>query len=205
MKLHEIAIKVSKSASLVVSLWVCLGFVFQFWFIFSKNVFVWDGASDFYFSPYMLNLVFWGLCWLAIPLTSFLIILSWFISLKRLSITIFLKLLTLVMVSVHLNLIYLWFYFRNIPQLFPCLSDLRIPSVVQLAELWPNGFMDNHGIKRAVCRAKDRRRALYNKHKVCVIHFVLDVGKAFCASQLLIPIYTIWCINWRYFLCRLII
>ncbi|GMY06662.1 ubinuclein-1-like isoform X2 [Fagus crenata] len=35
----------------------------------------------------------------------------------------------------------------------------------ELAELWPNGFMDNHGIKRAVCRAKDRRRALYNKHK----------------------------------------
>ncbi|KAL2317841.1 hypothetical protein Fmac_031717 [Flemingia macrophylla] len=35
----------------------------------------------------------------------------------------------------------------------------------ELAELWPNGFMDNHGIKRAICRSKERRRALYSKHK----------------------------------------
>ncbi|KAG6671774.1 hypothetical protein I3843_16G024600 [Carya illinoinensis] len=35
----------------------------------------------------------------------------------------------------------------------------------ELAELWPVGFMDNHGIKRAICRAKDRRRALYGRHK----------------------------------------
>ncbi|KAG6602125.1 Ubinuclein-1, partial [Cucurbita argyrosperma subsp. sororia] len=35
----------------------------------------------------------------------------------------------------------------------------------ELAELWPNGFMDNHGIKRAICRAKERRRALHGKHK----------------------------------------
>ncbi|XP_038700385.1 ubinuclein-1-like isoform X2 [Tripterygium wilfordii] len=35
----------------------------------------------------------------------------------------------------------------------------------ELAELWPNGFMDNHGIKRAICRAKERRRALYTQHK----------------------------------------
>ncbi|XP_061372175.1 ubinuclein-1 isoform X3 [Gastrolobium bilobum] len=35
----------------------------------------------------------------------------------------------------------------------------------QLAELWPNGYMDNHGIKRAICRAKERRRALYSRHK----------------------------------------
>ncbi|XP_062099545.1 ubinuclein-1 isoform X2 [Humulus lupulus] len=35
----------------------------------------------------------------------------------------------------------------------------------ELAELWPNGFMDNHGIKRAICRAKDRRRTLYNSKK----------------------------------------
>ncbi|KAI8013965.1 Ubinuclein-2 [Camellia lanceoleosa] len=28
----------------------------------------------------------------------------------------------------------------------------------QLAELWPDGFMDNHGIKRAICRAKDRKK-----------------------------------------------
>ncbi|KAJ4700760.1 Wound-responsive family protein, putative isoform 1 [Melia azedarach] len=36
---------------------------------------------------------------------------------------------------------------------------------VELAELWPKGFMDNHGIKRAICRAKERRRELYNRHK----------------------------------------
>ncbi|ESQ27387.1 hypothetical protein EUTSA_v10018217mg [Eutrema salsugineum] len=30
-----------------------------------------------------------------------------------------------------------------------------------LAELWPNKLMDNHEIKRAICRAKERRRALY--------------------------------------------
>ncbi|KAJ7965503.1 Wound-responsive family protein, putative isoform 1 [Quillaja saponaria] len=35
----------------------------------------------------------------------------------------------------------------------------------ELAGLWPNGFMDNHGIKRAICRAKERRRALYSRHK----------------------------------------
>ncbi|CAK9313568.1 unnamed protein product [Citrullus colocynthis] len=35
----------------------------------------------------------------------------------------------------------------------------------ELAELWPNGFMDNHGIKRAICRAKERRRALHGRHK----------------------------------------
>ncbi|TKY56103.1 ubinuclein protein [Spatholobus suberectus] len=35
----------------------------------------------------------------------------------------------------------------------------------ELAELWPNGYMDNHGIKRAICRSKERRRALYSKHK----------------------------------------
>ncbi|KAE9446522.1 hypothetical protein C3L33_21596, partial [Rhododendron williamsianum] len=31
--------------------------------------------------------------------------------------------------------------------------------------LWPDGYMDNHGIKRAICRAKDRKRALYSRHK----------------------------------------
>ncbi|XP_004502535.1 ubinuclein-1-like [Cicer arietinum] len=35
----------------------------------------------------------------------------------------------------------------------------------ELAELWPTGYMDNHGIKRGICRAKERRRALYNKNK----------------------------------------
>ncbi|KAG8633188.1 hypothetical protein MANES_18G082300v8 [Manihot esculenta] len=37
---------------------------------------------------------------------------------------------------------------------------------VELAQLWPRGFMDNHGIKRAICRAKERRRSLYSRHKV---------------------------------------
>ncbi|KAJ0085047.1 hypothetical protein Patl1_08272 [Pistacia atlantica] len=36
---------------------------------------------------------------------------------------------------------------------------------VDLSHLWPNGFMDNHGIKRAICRAKERRREQYNRHK----------------------------------------
>ncbi|KAL1309835.1 hypothetical protein AAHE18_17G207200 [Arachis hypogaea] len=36
----------------------------------------------------------------------------------------------------------------------------------ELAELWPSGCMDNHGIKRGICRAKERRRALHNRHKV---------------------------------------
>ncbi|KAK7301431.1 hypothetical protein RJT34_12295 [Clitoria ternatea] len=35
----------------------------------------------------------------------------------------------------------------------------------ELAELWPNGYMDNHGIKRGICRAKERRRAMYGGHK----------------------------------------
>ncbi|CAN1234543.1 UBN1 [Linum perenne] len=37
---------------------------------------------------------------------------------------------------------------------------------VELAGLWPSGTMDNHGIKRAICRAKDRRRAVYSRNKV---------------------------------------
>ncbi|XP_021900385.1 uncharacterized protein LOC110816484 isoform X1 [Carica papaya] len=37
---------------------------------------------------------------------------------------------------------------------------------VELAELWPNGAMDNHGIKSAICRAKERRRVLYGHEKV---------------------------------------
>ncbi|KAJ4836411.1 hypothetical protein Tsubulata_015858 [Turnera subulata] len=35
----------------------------------------------------------------------------------------------------------------------------------ELAGLWPSGFMDNHGIKRAICRAKERRRNMYNRNK----------------------------------------
>ncbi|KAJ6352692.1 hypothetical protein OIU76_001843 [Salix suchowensis] len=36
---------------------------------------------------------------------------------------------------------------------------------VELSQLWPSGLMDNHGIKRAICRAKERRRAVYCRNK----------------------------------------
>ncbi|CAK7346917.1 unnamed protein product [Dovyalis caffra] len=36
---------------------------------------------------------------------------------------------------------------------------------VELAQLWPSGLMDNHGIKRAICRAKERRRVVYGRNK----------------------------------------
>ncbi|GMI89581.1 Ubinuclein 1 [Hibiscus trionum] len=36
---------------------------------------------------------------------------------------------------------------------------------VELAQLWPNGMMDNHEIKHAICRVKERRRARYNRRK----------------------------------------
>jgi hypothetical protein len=36
----------------------------------------------------------------------------------------------------------------------------------QLAELWPQGYMDNVGIKDAISRSKDRKRLLYNQQKV---------------------------------------
>ncbi|KAK7282689.1 hypothetical protein RIF29_11665 [Crotalaria pallida] len=35
----------------------------------------------------------------------------------------------------------------------------------ELAELFPNGCMDNHGIKHGICSAKERRRALHSKHE----------------------------------------
>ncbi|XP_050364662.1 ubinuclein-1-like isoform X4 [Argentina anserina] len=35
----------------------------------------------------------------------------------------------------------------------------------ELAALWPSGLMDNHGIKSAICRAKDRRRERYSQNK----------------------------------------
>ncbi|KAI5587758.1 hypothetical protein POPTR_005G067800v4 [Populus trichocarpa] len=37
---------------------------------------------------------------------------------------------------------------------------------LKVAEMWPNGAMDNHGIKIAICRAKERRRIFYNNEKV---------------------------------------
>ena len=54
------------------------------------------------------------------------------------------------------------------------------PHVIQLAGLWPNGSMDNHGIKRAICRAKDRKRALYGRLKV-LMHFLLPILNVFCS------------------------
>ncbi|CAM8877646.1 unnamed protein product [Rhodiola kirilowii] len=35
----------------------------------------------------------------------------------------------------------------------------------ELAQLWPSGSMDNHGIKRGICRSKDRKRALLQQEK----------------------------------------
>ncbi|CAL4972807.1 unnamed protein product [Urochloa decumbens] len=37
---------------------------------------------------------------------------------------------------------------------------------VELAELWPQGFMDNVGIKDAISRSKERKRLLHNQQKV---------------------------------------
>ncbi|XP_008805861.2 ubinuclein-1-like isoform X2 [Phoenix dactylifera] len=37
---------------------------------------------------------------------------------------------------------------------------------VELAELWPHGYMDNVGIKDAIYRSKERKRVLYRPHKV---------------------------------------
>jgi hypothetical protein len=40
----------------------------------------------------------------------------------------------------------------------------------QLAELWPQGYMDNVGIKDAISRSKDRKRLLHNQQKVITIN-----------------------------------
>nr|TKW18092.1 hypothetical protein SEVIR_5G410200v2 [Setaria viridis] len=37
---------------------------------------------------------------------------------------------------------------------------------VELAELWPQGYMDNVGIKDAISRSKERKRLLHNQQKV---------------------------------------
>jgi hypothetical protein len=37
---------------------------------------------------------------------------------------------------------------------------------VELAEIWPEGWMDNIGIKAAVCRAKERKKRLTKMGKV---------------------------------------
>lgn len=43
---------------------------------------------------------------------------------------------------------------------------INFVCTTQLAELWPDGSMDNHGIKRAISRAKERRRASCGNVKV---------------------------------------
>ncbi|KAK9748900.1 hypothetical protein RND81_02G088900 [Saponaria officinalis] len=49
------------------------------------------------------------------------------------------------------------------------LDDDVAPQVrklyAELAELWPKGVMDNHGIKRAICRSKERRRTINETNK----------------------------------------
>ena len=42
--------------------------------------------------------------------------------------------------------------------------------IVQLAELWPDGWMDNNGIKHAVQRAKDRKKKQIKANMVWVDH-----------------------------------
>jgi hypothetical protein len=37
---------------------------------------------------------------------------------------------------------------------------------IELAEIWPEGWMDNIGIKAAVCRAKERKKRLTKMGKV---------------------------------------
>ncbi|CAO2182130.1 unnamed protein product [Urochloa humidicola] len=37
---------------------------------------------------------------------------------------------------------------------------------VELAELWPQGYMDNVGVKDAISRSKERKRLLHNQQKV---------------------------------------
>lgn len=44
---------------------------------------------------------------------------------------------------------------------------------IQIAELWPKGAMDNHGIKGAICRAKERRKAFSNNEKARACFFFL--------------------------------
>ncbi|KHG06858.1 (-)-trans-carveol dehydrogenase [Gossypium arboreum] len=57
---------------------------------------------------------------------------------------------------------------------------------VELAELWPNGIMDKHGIKSAICRAKERRRALCEHDKILHKELTTSCGSI---SFLLIPAY----------------
>jgi hypothetical protein len=44
---------------------------------------------------------------------------------------------------------------------------------LQLAELWPVGWMDNNGIKAAVSRAKERKKRLNKLNKVTLSPIVI--------------------------------
>ncbi|GKU87762.1 hypothetical protein SLEP1_g2106 [Rubroshorea leprosula] len=52
-----------------------------------------------------------------------------------------------------------------INRLMSILGHLIQLRTLKLAELWPNGLMDNHGIKRAICRAKEQQRASIYTHE----------------------------------------
>lgn len=56
---------------------------------------------------------------------------------------------------------------------------------MQLAELWPAGYMDNLGIKDAVYRAKERKRANYKqKYKVCfIVIFYIIIKYKSCITK----------------------
>lgn len=63
-----------------------------------------------------------------------------------------------------------------------------IPCLYQLAELWPTGYMDNHGIKRGICRAKERRRASHSKNKVRLLQRIRifnSINEQLCEAYLL--------------------
>lgn len=47
--------------------------------------------------------------------------------------------------------------------------------LLQLAELWPQGYMDNVRIKDAISRSKDRKRLLYNQQKVITINILFPI------------------------------
>ncbi|PWA80417.1 hypothetical protein CTI12_AA196520 [Artemisia annua] len=43
-------------------------------------------------------------------------------------------------------------------------SEIR-KFYIQLAALWPKGTMDNHGIRNAICRSKERQRTVFQEEK----------------------------------------
>lgn len=85
-----------------------------------------------------------------------------------------------VVISVRSNLICMYFFFKKSIKCgdyklfkFSTFKHLA-PLHVQLAHLWPNGCMDNHEIKCAISRAKQRRKALYSRHKVSLFQRIVN-------------------------------